>query len=82
MDLPIKIDRAKDPSHGDYASNLALVLAKPCKQAPRQLAELLLKAMPAHPEIKHVDNAGLGLLIFTCSKQRILESFHRFWNWF
>ncbi|MFT5652373.1 MAG: arginyl-tRNA synthetase, partial [Psychromonas sp.] len=42
----INIDRTKDKSHGDYANNLALMLAKPAKQNPRHLAELLVANIP------------------------------------
>jgi len=60
----IKVERTKDASHGDYATNLALTLAKPCGKSPRQIAELLVNALPAHPFLSKVDIAGPGFINF------------------
>lgn len=64
LDVEIKVERAKDSAHGDYASNLALTLAKPCRQAPRQIAELLVQALPADSSVEKVDIAGAGFINF------------------
>ncbi|MFI4962607.1 MAG: arginine--tRNA ligase [Legionellales bacterium] len=64
LDVVIKVDRSKDPAHGDYASNLALILAKPCKQAPRQIAELLIKALPEADFLEKTEIAGAGFINF------------------
>ncbi|AHE67866.1 arginine--tRNA ligase [Legionella oakridgensis] len=60
----IKVERTKDKAHGDFATNLALVLAKPCHQVPRQLAELLVRAIPEHPLLDRVEIAGPGFINF------------------
>lgn len=62
--VDIKIDNAKDPSHGDYASNLALVLAKPCRQSPRKLAEMLIQALPSDQTVEKIEIAGAGFINF------------------
>lgn len=64
LDIEIKIDHAKDALHGDYASNLALVLAKPCRQAPKKLAESLVQAIPDHPALEKIEIAGAGFINF------------------
>lgn len=64
LDVEIKVDRTKDSAHGDYASNLALILAKPCRQAPRKIAELLVQALPADAAVDKVDIAGAGFINF------------------
>ena len=64
LDIEIKVDNAKDPVHGDYASNLALILAKPCRQAPRKLAELLVQSMPEDPSVEKIEIAGAGFINF------------------
>lgn len=46
-DTPINLERPKQAGHGDFASNLALQLAKPLKRNPRDLANLLLAELPA-----------------------------------
>ena len=43
----IRLDAARDKSHGDYASNIAMMLAKPAGMPPRALAEKLVAALPS-----------------------------------
>lgn len=64
LEIEIKVEHAKDPSHGDYASNLALILAKPCRQSPRKIAELIVQSMPADPSVEKVEIAGAGFINF------------------
>lgn len=52
LDIEVKVDRTKDSAHGDYASNLALILAKPCRQAPRKIAELLVQVIPVDSAVE------------------------------
>lgn len=60
----IKIDRAREAAHGDFATNLALVLAKPCRQSPKVLAEQLVQAMPANDLVERIEIAGAGFINF------------------
>ena len=60
----ITIDRTRDPQHGDFASNLALMLAKPAGTNPRQLAEKLIAALPQDAAIIKVELAGPGFINF------------------
>ncbi|MCP5136693.1 MAG: arginine--tRNA ligase [Gammaproteobacteria bacterium] len=64
IQIEIKIDHAKNAEHGDYASNLALVLAKPARSNPRALADKLVAALPAHANIRKVEIAGPGFINF------------------
>lgn len=64
LDIEVKVDNTKDSAHGDYASNLALVLAKPCRQAPRKIAEQLVEALPANELIEKIEIAGAGFINF------------------
>ena len=41
----INLERARDQQHGDFATNLAMMLAKPAKMNPRQLAEKIIAAL-------------------------------------
>lgn len=73
LNVEIRVENAKDPAHGDYASNLALVLAKPCRQSPRKLAEMLIQALPEHSAIEKIEIAGAGFInFFVSSKARSL----------
>ncbi|MBK8817018.1 MAG: arginine--tRNA ligase [Methylococcaceae bacterium] len=58
------IERTRDPQHGDYATNAAMLLAKPAKMNPRQLAEKLVAALPQDSAITKVDIAGPGFINF------------------
>lgn len=62
--VEIKVDRSKDKTHGDFATNLALMLAKPCGQSPRQLAALLQESMPESPLVERTEVAGAGFINF------------------
>ncbi|WP_031434378.1 arginine--tRNA ligase [Methylomarinum vadi] len=60
----IIIERARDAQHGDFASNLALMLAKAAKSNPRQLAEKIVAAIPSDPAINKIEIAGPGFINF------------------
>ena len=60
----IMIERTRDAQHGDFASNLALVLAKPAKLNPRQLAEKIIAALPINDAITKIELAGPGFINF------------------
>lgn len=60
----IKLDATKDAQHGDFATNLALVLAKPAKLKPAELAAKLIEAMPEHQVVKRTEVAGPGFINF------------------
>lgn len=67
VDVPdeIVVERPKNPDHGDYATNVALRLAKPAGRPPREVAELLAEELRAHPGVAKVDVAGPGFLNIT-----------------
>lgn len=60
----VTIERSRDAQHGDFATNLALILAKAAKTNPRQLAEKILAALPAHNAVTKVELAGPGFINF------------------
>ena len=61
---PAQIDRTKDKSHGDFATNIALMLAKPAGMKPRDLAEKLIAALPTDNAVAKVEIAGPGFINF------------------
>ena len=69
----IQLDRPRDKSHGDFATNLALMLAKPAGMNPRALAEALVAALPANNLIAKAELAGPGFINFTISQQQLLD---------
>lgn len=60
----IQVENARDKTHGDFASNIAMMLAKPAGMKPRDLAEKLIAALPADEQISKVEIAGPGFLNF------------------
>lgn len=62
--VAIQIEATRDGGHGDFASNLAMTLAKPLRGAPRKIAEALVAALPASPLLARVEIAGPGFINF------------------
>ncbi|MCP3668624.1 MAG: arginine--tRNA ligase [Gammaproteobacteria bacterium] len=62
-----QIDRTRDPKHGDFACNAAMVLARVAKANPRQLAQQLIDALPTSDLITGVEIAGPGFINFRLS---------------
>ncbi|MFS0825452.1 arginine--tRNA ligase [Pseudomonas phoenicis] len=60
----IQVENARDKTHGDFASNIAMMLAKPAGLKPRDLAEKLIQALPASDDVSKVEIAGPGFLNF------------------
>jgi arginyl-tRNA synthetase len=60
----IKVDRTRDSSHGDLATNLALTLAKQAGMPPRDLAAKICDALPESPHIAKCSIAGPGFINF------------------
>jgi arginyl-tRNA synthetase len=58
----VQLDRPKDPSHGDYATNVALQTARTAGRAPREVAEELTAKVVALPEVERAEVAGPGFL--------------------
>ena len=67
------IERTREASHGDFASNLAMRLAKPARMKPRDIAERIVAAIGRSPEIDRVEIAGPGFINFHLSA----AAFHR-----
>jgi arginyl-tRNA synthetase len=66
--LSVEVENTRDAQHGDFASNLAMRLAKAARQNPRKLAEALVRSLPASPAIAKVEIAGAGFINFFLAK--------------
>jgi arginyl-tRNA synthetase len=81
-DIPTpQVDHTRDPSHGDLATNIAMVLAKRAGMAPRDLAAAIVERIPTNTVISRCDIAGPGFINFHISQasniqivEKILES--------
>ena len=64
----ISLERPKNRDHGDYATSIALQLAKPAGKNPREVATILQSNLAVVPEISRVDIAGPGFLNITLNR--------------
>ncbi|HAF00597.1 MAG TPA: arginine--tRNA ligase [Methylophilaceae bacterium] len=74
--LSIVLERPKSADHGDFATNIAMQLAKPLRQNPRAIAESLINALPPSTSIAKVEIAGAGFINFflnTNTKQTVIK---------
>jgi arginyl-tRNA synthetase len=67
----IALERTRDSKHGDFASNIALVLAKPAKTNPRALAAKIIAALPSTAAIAKVEIAGPGFINFFLNQDSV-----------
>ena len=73
-DLPVPlIERTRDTRHGDFACNIAMVLAKIARVRPRELAEKLVAALPRNQLVEKVEIAGPGFINFHLTA----DAYHR-----
>lgn len=63
----IQLTRTKDASHGDFATNIAMILAKPLSLKPRELADKIIAHLPASDSVNNVEIAGPGFINFFLS---------------
>ncbi len=77
VEVDIQIERARDKQHGDFASNIALMLAKFAKRKPRDLAEAIVAAIPTHAHVDDINIAGPGFINFKltpCAYHEIIRA--------
>jgi arginyl-tRNA synthetase len=80
MPQSVNIERARDRRHGDYACNIAMGLAKAARRSPRELAEMIIKALPASDSVASAAVAGPGFINFTLAPQayhEVVRSVHQ-----
>jgi len=74
---PIELARPKQSGHGDYASNIAMKMAKSLRKNPRELAAIFISALPASPWLEKAEVAGSGfinLFLARHAKQQFLHT--------
>lgn len=67
--IRIMVENTKDKAHGDYASNIAMMLARPMQKKPQEIALLLTSRIPLNDRISRVEIAGPGFINFFASKE-------------
>jgi arginyl-tRNA synthetase len=64
IDVMPQLERTRSAEHGEFASNLAMVLAKPAKSSPRDLAQAIIDRIPRSRQVERVEIAGPGFINF------------------
>jgi arginyl-tRNA synthetase len=59
---PVTVEPPRDPAHGDMATNAAMVLARPARLPPREIATVLAERLAADPRVVAAEVAGPGFL--------------------
>ena len=73
LEPEIQVTRTRDVAHGDFASNIAMMLAKPAGRNPRELAQTLIDALPDDEHVHKVEIAGPGFINFFIHQQTTLD---------
>jgi len=63
-ELEVQLERTRSPEHGEFASNLAMVLSKPAGIPPRDLAQLIINRIPRSRQVDRMEIAGPGFINF------------------
>jgi arginyl-tRNA synthetase len=61
-ELKVQLERTRSPEHGEFASNVAMVLAKRAGMPPRQLAEAVIDRVPTSRQVDRMEIAGPGFI--------------------
>lgn len=70
----INLEVPRDKAHGDFASNISLVLAKPAKQKPRDIAYLIVESLKDNEFIAKTEVAGPGFINFFLTEQWLYDT--------
>lgn len=79
QDIPLNdivIERTKDPTHGDYASNVAMKCSRLFAMNPRMLAEKIIASIDMS-SIDHIEIAGPGFINFFMSNDSLTSIIHK-----
>jgi arginyl-tRNA synthetase len=71
-EIDIQLERTRTPEHGEFASNLAMVLARPAGMPPRELAQSIIDRIPKSRQVDHMEIAGPGFINFFLQRCALL----------
>ncbi|MBE9547960.1 MAG: arginine--tRNA ligase [Proteobacteria bacterium] len=64
LEPAIIMERTRNPDHGDHACNIAMILAKPVRKPPREIATMIINRMPESRHVEKAEIAGPGFINF------------------
>jgi len=78
MEIPdgfiVRLERPRQTGHGDWATNIAMQLAKPFGLKPRELADKMIEEVPLGETVEKAEAAGPGFINFTLASNWISEA--------
>ena len=69
----LQISRTKDAAHGDFTSNVAMMLAKQAGRPPRDVAQIIIDALGENKAIVKIEIAGPGFINFFLAQENTLS---------
>lgn len=72
--ITVSVERTRDASHGDFASNIAMRLAGTARRNPRELAQLIIDKLPPSDLVTKVEIAGPGFINFFVSREALQQA--------
>ncbi|MGB0833351.1 MAG: arginine--tRNA ligase [Psychrobium sp.] len=76
----IQVDRTKDKSHGDFATNLALMTSKLAGKNPRELAQIICEKLPESAVVEKTEIAGPGFINFFVADNALTDQLEAAYN--
>jgi arginyl-tRNA synthetase len=73
----VVVERTRDAQHGDFATNIALRLAKAARRNPRELAQAIVAALPHNALVARTEVAGAGFINFFLTRQAYADEIAR-----
>ncbi|MBF0154366.1 MAG: arginine--tRNA ligase [Magnetococcales bacterium] len=74
VSVDFKVERPREKTHGDFSTNVAMIMAKPAGMKPRDLAARVLAALPpGQTDVDRWEVAGPGFINFFMSRKRWLQ---------
>ena len=72
------VEAPREKEHGDFATNLAMLLAKPARLAPRKVAEILVRNLARNPAwVEKIEIAGPGFINFYLQRDWVCQAIPR-----
>ncbi|MGD8709630.1 MAG: arginine--tRNA ligase [Ectothiorhodospiraceae bacterium] len=78
--IDVQIERGRGKEHGDFATNTAMRLAKTARRPPREIAQAIVDALPAHEYVERVEIAGPGFINFFLSPAAAFAVVRQIWD--
>ena len=75
--MKIRIDRAKDRTHGDFATNAALIISKQLNGKPSDIAAAIVSRIPSSERISKIEIAGPGFINFFVNQNEVAEQLEK-----